>query len=483
MNFDEVVKDLHTRHMALVGRWDVKEEEWKALETEYDRWVNKFPDHPAIIFQYGMLLLQRERRGLAIACFERCITCGAIGSAPYINLGAAYKVNHNDAKAREYYHLAIKEAEKHPNINARGVNEDLSFAYHGMGSLYVNAGEPDMAIFWADKALKVDPEDRHATWNKGLALLEKGQWAEGFDIYDSAGVLASTLAKSERKIKTYGGLPKWDGTKGKTVICYGEQGIGDEVMFASMVPDLLKDTKVILDCDKRLKSLFERSFPGVEAVYPTSGIDDPFPWIKDHKVDAYMPMGSLGKHYRRKKEDFPKTPFFVTDPQKDAYWKFHLEELPKGLNVGISWAGGLKKTRFDQRTIVPKMWADVLKVKNVNFISLQYHPWAADECAMMGREYGAPIYHWGDAVEDYDHTASLVKNLDLVITVNTSLHHLSGALGAKQWCLTPVMCAWRYGVSGPSPWYGNCEMIRQKKAGDWKPVMADVAKRLAGLAA
>jgi hypothetical protein len=70
-----------------------------------------------------------------------------------------------------------------------------------------------------------------------------------------------------------------------------------------------------------------------------------------------------------------------------------------------------------------------------------------------------------------------------VITVNTSLHHLSGALGAKQWCLTPVMCAWRYGVSGPSPWYGNCEMIRQKKAGDWKPVMADVAKRLAGLAA
>lgn len=482
MTLDEVIKDLQDRHNRIALGWDVKPEEFDALEKDYEKWCNKFPDDPRLIFQYGTLLLQRERRALAIAMFERSISCGALGNAPLINIAAAYKSNHDDAKAAKYYAAAKEVAEKQPNINADGVNTDLSFALHGMGSLYINAGEPDIAILWSDKALKVDPNDRHALWNKGLALLEKGCWAEGFDIYDSAAVMGSNLYKTERKIKTYGGLPKWDGTKGQTVICYGEQGIGDEIMFASMLPDLMKDTKVIVDCDKRLEDLFRRSFPDLEAVYPTSGIDDPFPWIKDHKPDAYMPMGSLGRYYRRKSEDFPKTPYLVTDPKKDEYWLAHLNELPKGLNVGISWAGGLKKTRFDQRTIVPKFWRETFQVKNVNFISLQYHSWAADECATMGRDFGVPIYHWGDAIADYDHTASLVKNLDLVITVNTSLHHLCGAVGVKQWCLTPKMVAWRYGVSGPSPWYGNCEMLRQKKPGKWEPVMTDVARRLDKLA-
>jgi hypothetical protein len=125
----------------------------------------------------------------------------------------------------------------------------------------------------------------------------------------------------------------------------------------------------------------------------------------------------------------------------------------------------------------------VLETKGVNFISLQYHPWAAAECANIGSKLGVPIYHWGDAIAQYEDTAGLLMNLDLVITVNTSLHHLAGSLGVRQWCMTPVMCAWRYGVSGPSPWYGNCEMYRQKNDGDWKHVISRAAADLAKMEA
>ena len=475
MNLAEAIAVLQDEqaHMMKVGETDAKL--WDSLEQRFLTLLNQFPDRPELQFHLGTLYMQRNKRGLGIALIERSTYCGALGAGPFLNIAAAYKQDHNDEKAMHYYELALKEAEKHPPPGE--VNTDKAFALHGIGSLYVNAGQPALAKLWCDKALAVDPNDRHAKWNKGLAHLELGEFEQGFRIYDEAGFDNTGNMPLERKLKTYGGLPKWDGTPGKTVITYGEQGVGDEIMFVSMLPDLMKDCKVIIDCDGRIEKMLKRSFDA-EAVYPTSDVSAPFPWIKDHKVDAYVPMGSLGKHYRKKASDFPKVPYLKADPEKIELWAEHLKTLPEGLNVGISWAGGLRKTRFDKRTIMLGNMAQVLQTKGVNFISLQYHPWAADECARVGEKIGVPIYHWGDAVAEYEDTAGLLMNLDLVITVNTSLHHLSGALGVKQWCLTPVMCAWRYGVSGPSPWYGNCEMYRQKKDGDWKGVLSRVATDL-----
>lgn len=479
MDLADAIRELQDEQMDLTRRGDRSPERWDSLEARMLALLNRFPDRPDLQFQLGTVYLQREKRGLAIALIERSMRCGAMGAGPYLNIAAAYKQDHNDDKALEYYQLALKEAEKHPTPGP--VNTDKAFALHGIGSIYVNAGQPALCKMWSEKALEVDPNDRHAKWNKGLAHLELGEWEHGFRIYDEAGFDPTGIMPLERKLKTYGGLPKWDGTPGKTVITYGEQGVGDEIMFCSMLPDLMKDCKVIIDCDKRIEKMLKRSFPDAEAVYPTSDVNAPFPWIKDHKVDAYVPMGSLGRHYRKKATDFPKVPYLKADPEKVDIWGKHLESLPAGLNVGISWAGGLKKTRFDKRTIMLGHMSEVLNTKGVNFISLQYHPWAADECARVGEKLGVPIYHWGDAIAQYEDTAGLLMNLDLVITVNTSLHHLCGALGVKQWCLTPVMCAWRYGNSGPSPWYGNCEMYRQKKDGDWKGVLSHVAADLGKL--
>jgi hypothetical protein len=480
MSLADAIQALQDEHMALTKEACSDPNKWASLERKYLHWLNRYPDRPELLFQLGTYYMQQDKRGLAIALIERSVKCGALGAGPYLNIAAAYKQDHNDEKAREYYDKALEESEKHPPPGP--VNKDKAFALHGIGSLFVNAGQPALCKLWSERALAVDPDDRHALWNKGLAHLELGEWEEGFRIYDTAGFDPGGIMPTERKLKTYGGLPKWDGTPGQTVVTYGEQGVGDEIMFASMIPDLMKDCKVIVDCDVRIEKMLKRSFPELEAVYPTSDVNAPFPWKADHKIDAYVPMGSLGRHYRKTAADFPKVAYLKADPEKIEIWGEHLASLPKGLNVGLSWAGGLQKTRFDKRTIILDHMKPLLETKGVNFISLQYHKWAADECARVGSQFSVPIYHWGDAIADYEDTAGLLMNLDLVITVNTSLHHLAGALGVKQWCMTPVMCAWRYGVTGNSPWYGNCEMLRQKKDGDWKHVINNAAAKLATLA-
>lgn len=480
MNLQEVVAHLQHRHNALMGQRDVDPKEIAGLEHDLVTLLNQFPDHPGVLFSLGTLFQQTNRVGVGIALLHRCLDCGARGAGPWINLGGAHKTEHRDATAAECYKKAAEEAEKHPQI-VDGANIDLAAAYHGLASLYVNAGQPDRCIYWADECLKVNPKDRFARWNKALALLERGSYADGFDLYDEAGFETAGNPVQERKLKTYGGLPKWDGTPGKTVICYGEQGVGDEIMFASVLPDLMKDCKVIIDCDKRLERMFKAAFPDAEGVYPTSGIDEPFPWIKNHKPDAYLPMGSLGKWYRRDKSAFPKTPFLIADEEKRAKWRAELEKFD-GLKVGLSWAGGLKKTRHDMRTIRLEKLAPILGTEGVNWFSLQYHRWGADEASQAATNLGIPIHHWGDVIEDYDETAAFVSELDLVITVNTSLLHLCGALGVPTWCLTPKYVAWRYGVKGGNPWYGSVNMHRQKDAGQWGPVISRVKRDLARLA-
>lgn len=481
MTEKELFKELQGMHERVASNPLAKPEHWMDLRRRYTEALNALPDHPIALFGLGTVCMQLGDSGEAIALINRCMDRGGQGASPWLNLGAAWKVNHNDEKARQCYFRAIEAAERDKESTEESRKTDLSHAYHGMASLYINAGEPDTCIYWCEKALRQRPGDRFALWNKGLAHLERGDWAEGFRLYDEAGFVSSNNKVMERKLKTYGGLPRWNGEPGKTVICYGEQGVGDEIMFASMIPDLMKETRVILDVDKRIPRILERSFPDAAGIYPTSSIDDPFPWVADHDRETlcWFPMGSLGMRYRKRKEDFPKTSYLKADPALQNKWRDILAKYANGdLKVGISWAGGLKKTRADMRSTRLREWEAILKIPGTSFFSLQYHPWAADECADVGRTLNKPIHHWGDMIANWDEMAAFVSELDLVITVNTSLHHLTGALGTEQWCLTPKFVAWRYGCSGDSPWYGNCTMYRQQKPTIWMPVIEKVAKDL-----
>jgi len=237
-----------------------------------------------------------------------------------------------------------------------------------------------------------------------------------------------------------------------------------------MIPDLIaKSGRVIIDCDKRLKRLFADAFPTC-TIYDTSG-EEPA-WIADDPPDYRIAMGSLGRYFRRKDEDFPRTPYLKADPARVAYWKGELDRLD-GPKIGISWVGGLKQTRADLRSIPLPLWRPL--AERGTLVSLQYHGWAADEAAQVGTAWERPIHHWQDAIDDYNETAALCCALDLVVTVNTSLLHLCGALGVPTVCLTPSAPAWRYGLKGENPFYGSVRTVRQAKGEGWQSVIERVA--------
>lgn len=483
--YKAAVDDLQARHIALAREGKTSPKQWEAFENHIYGLMNRWPDSPHFVFALATFALQHGRAGLSIALINHCITLGVRGAEPLLNLAAAYKLEHADDKAEEFYLKAVlvaSEGDKDPASVAR----NKAAAFHGLASLYVNRGMPERCLHWSEKALACVPDDRFALWNKGLALLESGDFGPGFDLYDSAGFMTGGEKPMDRKLKTYGGrLQRWTGEKGRHVVCYGEQGVGDELMFFSMLPDLIRDcASVVVECDPRIDGLIRNSFPGV-AVYTTSGINDPFDWLDSHpEVTHFVPCGSLGRYYRRTAADFPKTPYFKPEPWLVEKWGRILADYP-GPKVALSWAGGLKKTRQDKRSVQLDVLRPILE-QDATFFSLQYHPQAHDDCARVGADVGKPIHSWGDCIggpekPGYSDTAAFLQHMDLVITPCTSLVHLCGSLGTPTICMVPKYAAWRYGASGPNAWYGSVEQIRQVSDGDWTPVIEAVADRVAAL--
>src|ERR1700744_1251788 len=288
---------------------------------------------------------------------------------------------------------------------------------------------------------------------------------EGFRRYD-IGFKAGTRAH-----RTYEGVKPYQFTgyqeiAGKTVIVWGDQGIGDEIMFASCIPDLIKDAKrVIFDCHPRLVSLFERSF-GIEChgTRKTQMMD----WHLASSADVSIPLSSLATIYRSQGK-FPGKPYLTRE----------------GINyghtgrIGVAWAGGIAQTRADLRSIELDDLSPLLHL-NTEWHSLQYKDNAAQELAKFEEKTGIHVKHYPGHVqcENYAKTASYLKSLDLVITVCTSIVHLAGALGVPCWCLVPSKPAWRYGNSGVSmPWYDSVRLFRQKD-GDWPSLINEVKEAL-----
>lgn len=447
-----------------------KRGEWAKAEGIYQALFSAYGPRPELFQALGTISSQKGFTGLGAFLLENGIARGYRRFEAFHNLGNAYRADNRAEQAEKAFDAALEHSE---------TDQQRADSLVAKACMYVNAGEPERCIELCSRALEYVPDHRFALWNRGIAYLEIGNWIEGFRAYDQAGFREDGGKAAERKLRTYGGRPEWfpsKKTKDSTVVVYGEQGIGDELMFASMIPDLIERSgRVIIDCDTRLKAMFERSFPDC-TIYTTSA-EDPT-WIKDDPPDYRIAMGSLGRWFRKRDEDFPKTPYIKADPEKVAYWKGELDKLP-GRKIGISWVGGSKLTRTDLRSIPLPLWRPMAEAPDVTLVSLQYHKWAAQECASMGTVWERPIHHWQDAIDDYDETAALVSALDLVVTVNTSVVHLCGSLGVRTWCLTPYGAAWRYGLKGPNPFYGSVEMYRQEKDQPWHEVIERVASDLA----
>lgn len=387
-------------------------------------------------------------------------------------LGTCYKHENRVTEARQHF----EEAQALVPPNADILNN--------LGTLYINEGHPERALPYLEDAIRIDAGHAQAHWNRSLAWLEIGDYARGFPEYDFG------FGAKVRVERNYGKepLPMWDGTPGKRLVVHGEQGIGDEIMFMSMIPDLLRDCPdIVIECHRNLHSLFAASFPGID-IYPTRE-DQMITWplkpdgSKRYEFDAKISVGSLGQFYRRGIEDFPGMPYLRPTPERERLYAERLNALGPKPKVGISWLGGHKRTRIEVRSLELERMLPILKAAadKVDFISLQYTP-AEVEIEQLAAKHGITIHHWPECVynQDYDHTAGLVANLDLVISVCTSVIHLAGALGVPCWVMTPSRPAWRYRLDLDSmPWYQSNVLFRQAPdTTDWTPVVEEVAENL-----
>lgn len=309
------------------------------------------------------------------------------------------------------------------------------------------------------------PQAVDALLNLSYALLMSGRLAEGWDAYERR------LSFPEPSLDVPAPGLRWTGEQGVAVDVAGEQGLGDQIMFASCLPDLLRHaSRVSLVCAPRLERLFARSFPEVEVRQPEDGMPRGARWAA---------LGSLPHLFRRNEADFPTGGQTLrADPGKVVRWRARLATLGPGVRVGLSWRGGTLRTRGHLRSIPVAALAPLANgAMSASWVSLQYGN-VEDDVSQLREMLG--MRHWTEVGSDLDECAALVAALDLVVTIDTTVAHLAGALGKRTLILLSQAPEWRFGLEGTTMrWYPSVRLVRQPSPGDWGSVVQAVGERLA----
>jgi len=256
---------------------------------------------------------------------------------------------------------------------------------------------------------------------------------------------------------------------------WGEQGIGDEIMFAGLIPDAVRSgNRITLDCDARLKPLFERSFPEVEVVSGCGPVES-----QEAEIAVHLPAGSLPGMFRTTEAAFAATtsPYLKADPEQRE--RFRADYGDDSKLIGLAWHTRNQKSGR-KRSIALENFALFFALPGIRWISLQYGDFDTLEEEAAAANAPLLIDRSVDQFADIDRFAAQVAAMDQVITIDNSTAHLAGALGLPVWLLAPFAADWRWLESrSDSPWYPKLQIFRQPKIGDWGVVMEGVRSALA----
>jgi Flp pilus assembly protein TadD len=413
----------------------------------------------------GTLLLETGDVEGALASFASAINVEPDGSLGHSNLGY---VLCSELGEYERGRLHIERAlQLDPNSKDALCNYTMVLSHFG---------DYDRAMALCDRLLSETSDMHEARLNRALLLLQLGRFERAWEDYE-----ARKFARCSFSPRSFP-CPEWRGEDlgGKTILVYGEQGLGDEIMFASCFDDISKRAgRCVIECEPRLESLFRRSFPRAVVYAGRQVAATPEWWSNQIQFDFHVPAGSLPRHFRTDRSAFPKhNGYLVPASARVAHWRERLAALGPGLKVGISWRGGKRSTRRDLRSIDLAAWHPLWQCQGARFVNLQYGDTAA-ECEQFVRDNAVELHTWREAIDNLDETAALIAGLDLVISVCTAVIHLTGAIGRPLWVLVPTCPEWRYLAAGRTmPWYPSARLIRQQVAGDWREVLSEVAQRL-----
>jgi tetratricopeptide (TPR) repeat protein len=358
---------------------------------------------------------------------------------------------------------------------ALAARPDFPEAWNNRGAALRQLRRLDEAIDAFDRALALRPGYAEAAANRSYSRLALGRYAEGWADYEARWAVADFRAESashvtpELRARLRPDLSVAD-LAGRDVLVVGEQGIGDVVMFASCLPDLLAIAgSVRLRVDERLAGLFAHSFPQATPLARDAPTGD----------GPVVAIGSLGRLFRSHAGAFPGIPYLSPPPDARARWAGRLGAR-EGRRIGIAWQGGTAKTGRAARSLPLLDLAASLAATGAELVSLQ-HGDVADELAASDARLPRPIRRFPpEELRDFADLAALMSELDLVVSVQGAAVHLAGALGAPCLALLPFAAEWRYLAEGEAmPWYRSVRLIRQPAPGAWGPVLAEAAARAA----
>lgn len=462
--FDEILRQSPRHAGALTSRGSalLSLGQAKAAEASFRGAYAVLPHHPVTLWNLGTLLVETERPTEALALAD-----------------AALRVNPRNARAALLRADALcgmgKFTDSLPDYDRAREADDVAYEALSKGGLaQASAGHYDDALRTLAEAVGLRPQDPMAIFFRGLVRLQlkdfaawtdyEARWDLGAFIEKSGGIVSRELAAQLVRHLSSADL------RGQRVLLIAEQAIGDQVMFASILPDLegLVRTATLV-CEPRLVRLFSASFPWLVVTAPSTAR------IATQDVDRLVALGSLAMAFRATGDSFPKEPFLAPSPAIRAGWRARLGPRRTRLRIGISWRGGAAITRRQHRSLALEQLRPLLTMPECEFVSLQYGDHQA-ELDAMNATLERPIQIYAEAmIDDFEDLAALVLELDLVVSVQTALVHLAGAVG--QDCLTLISNSpeWRYGAHGATlPWYSSVRLFRQTDPGDWEPVLTDV---------
>jgi tetratricopeptide (TPR) repeat protein len=414
-------------------------------------------------YNLGTIFQDKEQFDEAIVNYKKALQIDQNFTDVYYNLGNIYRETGSLDEALSCFQKALR------------FNPGLDDAYHNIGTVLMQKGMYDEALSYFRKALQLNPNLVDARWSISLIHLACGNFSQGWREYESRWHLKDTPRRNFYQ-------PPWDGSslKGKNLLVYDEQGVGDEIMFASCLPQIIAEAALcIIETDKRLVPVFARSFPKAKVIERITE-DAAYP-PELQNLDMRVPIGSLPKFLRPNLASFPvQKAYLIPDALKTEVWQNRFASLGKGFRVGISWRGGGSKDVRLARSTVLAQWEKLFSIPGIHFVNLQYVD-CKKELEEARQKVGVSIHDWEDAdpLKDLDNFASEIAALDLVVSVDNATVHMAGALGVPVWTLLPFACDWRWMQKfEDTPWYPSMRLFRQNTYGDWNDVFERVYKAL-----
>jgi tetratricopeptide (TPR) repeat protein len=478
----------------------------------YEAAIQLLPEQDDLANDLGRLAFRLGMKPLAEQLFARFLQAQPDSVDAANNLACALRDQFRHAEAIELLRSAIQA---HPTE---------AMLWNTLGTVLSEQGEFETSVIFFTEALRCDEGLFRARYNRGNARLSLGDFQGALEDYDlsieqvelpeerAMMLLArSTLLLNLGRIgegwdvyearfdPAFSDLtqfvvdrPRWepsDELGGRALLVIGEQGLGDEVLFANLLPDVIEalgpDGQLSLAVERRLVSLFQRSFPeAVVGAHTTAKVDmrtyRAAPFVTDpDSIDLWTPFGSLLRRFRRSVEAYPdRIQFLKADPERVAHWRDVLSGLGPGPKVGLLWKS-LKIDTARARFYSPfEAWTPVLETPGARFVNLQYGD-CSEEIAQARAELGVEIFEPPeiDLKEDLDDVAALCCAMDLVVGPANATSNIAAACGVETWLIsTPG--AWPKLGTRRYPWYPSVRVFDPPGYNQWEPVMAEVADAL-----